>query len=228
MPPTTHGRAHRIDTVVLDLDGTLVDSVYVHTLAWQGAFRDVGMVVPAHRIHRAIGMGGDRLVTEVAGQHVEDAVGDQLRSRHPDHLDRLFGAITPTPGADELLETLRAAGIDVVLATSSGRELTERLLDVLEDASRLTAAVTGSESDVSKPNGAILEIALQSVDATTSVVVGDAVWDVRAADDAGLPCIGLLTGGISEGELLAAGAVAVHPDPGALAEFFRLHGSLLG
>lgn len=172
-------------------------------------------------------MGGDRLVTEVAGQHVEDGVGDQIRSRHPAHLDKLFNAITPTPGADDLLETLQTAGIQLVLATSGDQDLTERLLEVLDEPSRLKATVTGSEVSVSKPDGKILEVALQSVDAATSVVVGDAVWDVRAANDVGIPCIGLLCGGISEGELLAAGAVAVFANPGALAEFFRDHGSLL-
>lgn len=217
----------RVDTVVLDLDGTLVDSVYVHTLAWQAAFRDVGLVVPAHRVHRAIGMGGDRLVTAVAGQQVEDAVGDDIRSLHAEHLDRLFHSITPTPGADDLLQTLREAGLQVVLATSGDHDLTDRLLGILEDTSHLTLSVTGSEVDVSKPDGKILEVALGSVDATRSVVVGDAVWDVRAAADAGLPCIGLLTGGISEHELLSCGAVAVHDDPGALAEHLRLHGSVL-
>lgn len=218
---------HRVDTVILDLDGTLVDSVYVHTLAWQAAFRDVGLMVPAHRVHRAIGMGGDRLVTEVAGQPAEDAVGDHIRKLHPEHLDRLFHSITPTPGADGFLQALREAGLRVVLATSGNEDLTDRLLDILEDPSYLSLSVTGSEVDASKPDGKILEVALRSVDATRSVVVGDAVWDVRAAIDAGVPCIGLLTGGVSEHELIDAGAVAVHADPGALAEHLRVHGSLL-
>lgn len=226
MPIPEHGRDRKLDTVIFDLDGTLVDSVYVHTLAWQAAFRDVGLIMAAHRIHRAIGMGGDRLVAEVAGQQVEDAVGDELRSRHPEHLDEHFGAITPTPGADELLATLRDAGLQVVLATSGDRELTSRLLDVLDDASRLTLTMTGSEVDVSKPNGKIFDAVLKSVNATTAIVVGDSVWDVRAADDVGMRCIGVLTGGISEDELLTAGAVAVHRDLGALAQFFRLHGSI--
>lgn len=217
---------NRVDTVVLDLDGTLVDSVYVHTLSWQAAFRDVGLVVPAHRIHRTIGMGGDRLVAEVAGQRVEDAVGDHVRKLHPDHLDRFFHSITPTPGADDFLQALREMGLRVVLATSSDDDLTDRLLAVLADPSRLTLSVTGSDVDVSKPDGQILEVAVRSVEAGRSVVVGDAVWDVRAAADAGLPCIGLLTGGISEAELLAAGAVAVHADPGALAEHLRTRGTL--
>lgn len=217
----------RVDTAVLDLDGTLVDSVYAHVLAWRVVFAEVGIDVPGHRIHRAIGMGGDRLVSELAGEAVEAEHGDDLRARHPEVLDRWFDQITATDGAGELLATLEEHGLTVVLASSGAREQTERLLGLVEGADRLSATVTGSEADSSKPSGEIIDVALASVDATTSVVVGDAVWDVEAARDAGVPCIGLLTGGISEAELLAAGARAVHAGPRALAEHLRRTGSLL-
>lgn len=217
-----------IDTVVLDLDGTLVDSVYAHTLAWRAAFAEVGITVPAHRVHRAIGMGGDRLVTDVAGNQVEKHHGDRLRARHPEHLDRLFGSITATEGAEQLLRRLREHGLDVVLASSSGADLTERLLDRVGGAPELlTHAATGADAETSKPSGELVEVALQAVDADSSVVVGDAVWDVRAAQDAGVPCVGLLTGGISEAELRDAGAVAVHAHPGALADHLDEHGTPL-
>ncbi len=216
-----------LDTVVLDLDGTLVDSTYVHVLAWQAAFRDVGLTVPAYRIHRAIGMGGDRLVAAVAEDSTEEALGDELRARHPEHLERIFGAITATEGASELLDALREHGVQVVLATSGGRDQTERLLELIEGSGHLSGSATGSDAESSKPSGEIIEVALQSVRATSSVVVGDAVWDVRAAQDAGVPCIGLLTGGISEAELRDAGAVAVHESPRHLAEHLRATGSLL-
>ena len=124
------GRAD-VDTVVLDLDGTLVDSVYVHVLAWQAAFRDVGLHVPSHRLHPLIGMGGDRLVAAAAGDAVEQSLGDELRARHPQRLDELFGRIVPTEGAADLLETLKDHGVQLVIASSSESELTDRLLDVL-------------------------------------------------------------------------------------------------
>ena len=217
-----------IDTVVLDLDGTLVDSVPVHVLAWQAAFRDVGVSVPTHRLHRAIGMGGDRLVTEVTNEAVERSVGDDVRALHARHLDQLFPRIVPTDGAVELLEALRSCGLRVVLATSGERELTERLLDLLEGADAfLRGTVTGSDAEESKPAGQLIEVALEDVDAERAVVVGDATWDVQAAHDAGVPCIGLLTGGISESELLSAGAAWVADTPRALAEHLTTTGALL-
>lgn len=223
----TPGPGEAIDTVVLDLDGTLVDSVYVHVLAWQAAFRDVGITASGVRLHRAIGMGGDRLVTAVAGEQAESAVGDEVRARHPEHLDRLFGSITPTRGASDLLDELRAHRIDVVLASSGDRDLTSRLLGLIDAADLLQETVTGSDARSSKPSGELIEVALDSVDVGRSVVVGDAVWDVRSARDAGVPCIGLLCGGISEAELRDAGAVAVFDDPASLAEHLAAHGSLL-
>jgi HAD superfamily hydrolase (TIGR01549 family) len=214
------------DTVVLDLDGTLVDSVYAHTVAWQSAFRDVGVLVPTARIHRLIGMGGDRLVTEAAGQGLEQSLGDQVRERHQVRLDELFDRIVPTDGAEDLLAALERHRFQVVLASSADAELTERLLSLVEGASRLTANITGSHAETSKPSGELVEVALSHVDTERAVLVGDAVWDVRAAQDAGVPCIGLLTGGISEAELTEAGAVAVHASPAALVSHLEEHGTL--
>src|SRR6187402_574669 len=96
-----------IDTVVLDVDGTLVDSVYARTIAWKAAFREVGVEVPSHRIHRAIGMGGDRVVAHLAGDAVAQGVGDEIRRRHREHFERLIPDITATEGAADLLEHLR-------------------------------------------------------------------------------------------------------------------------
>lgn len=216
------------DTVVLDLDGTLVDSVYEHVLAWQGAFRDVGLEIPAARLHRLIGMGGDRLVTEAAGRVVEESLGDELRARHPQHLDRLFGSITPTQGVAAFLEALHTHELEVVLASSSDADLTRRLLDVVPDEKRvLSTLVTGSDAQKSKPSGELIEVALKSVDADRALVVGDAVWDVKAAADAEVPCIGVLTGGMSEAELTEAGAVRCFATPGDIAEHLERTGSLL-
>lgn len=215
-------------TVILDLDGTLVDSVYAHTLAWRAAFRDVGLEVASHRLHRLIGMGGDRLVTAAAGQAAEDAVGDRVRELHKTHLDDLFGHVVAADGAVELLTGLRDHGFDVVLASSGDRDDTDRLLDLLgEGRAVLDAVITGSDAEQSKPDGELLEVALRSVDSDTALVVGDAVWDVAAARDAGVPCIGVLTGGFSEAELREAGAVDVVDSARALAGRLDEGGALL-
>lgn len=202
------------DTVLLDLDGTLVDSVYVHATAWKLAFRDVGVTVASHHVQRAIGMGGDRLVAHVAGQSVEDAMGDEVRERHQRYLDERFHDLGPTDGAGELLEALRDKGFNVVLASSADKELSERLLELLDGAGQhLHESIAGAEAEQSKPEPDLIEVALESVDATHAVMVGDAVWDVEAAAKAGVPCVALLTGGFGSAELLEAGAVAVYDSP---------------
>lgn len=202
------------ETVLLDLDGTLVDSVFVHTTAWKAAFRDVGVTVASHHVHRAIGMGGDRLVARVAGQSVEDAMGDEVRARHARYVDERFADISGTDGAGELLEALREKGFTVVLASSAEKELSERLVELLDGAGQLLhESIAGAEAEQSKPDPALLEVALESVDAQHAVMIGDAVWDVEAAARAGVPCVGLLTGGVGESELREAGAVAVYDSP---------------
>jgi HAD superfamily hydrolase (TIGR01549 family) len=207
-----------IDTVVLDLDGTLIDSVYVHAACWKRAFHDVGVDIATYRIHRAIGMGGDRLVTEVAGAAAEKAVGDKVRELHARHLDERFGEIVALDGASALLAALEKRGLKIVLASSSDRDLTDRLLDLVEGSWRLIVRISGGETAASKPAPDPIELALRRVDAEGAVVIGDSVWDVQSASAAGVPCVGVLTGGISAAELYAAGAVLVADSPQSLAD----------
>jgi phosphoglycolate phosphatase-like HAD superfamily hydrolase len=207
------GKPVSIDTVVLDLDGTLVDSVYVHVTCWKSALADVGVEVPSYRIHRAIGMGGDRLVTEVAGPAVEHALGDTVRSLHARHLGERFGLVTALDGASELLENLRERGLKTVLASSGNQQLTDQLLGLIEDSGALLERISGDDAEESKPAPELVEVALGSVGAEGALVVGDTVWDVEAAAKAGVPCVALLSGGLSEAELRAAGAVGVFATP---------------
>lgn len=207
-----------LDTVVLDVDGTLVDSVYVHVVAWRQAFADVGIDVPSYRIHRAIGMDGSRLVPEVAGAAAERAVGDEVRERHGQHFDERFGEVCALDGAAELVERLRQRGLTLVVASSGEREQTDRLLDLLGNADLLAERISGSEAEQGKPEPDLIEVALDRAGSGRAVVVGDAVWDVEAARKAGVPCIGVLTGGFSAGELREAGAAEVVATPRELAE----------
>ncbi len=217
-----------IDTVVLDLDGTLVDSVCTHALAWQAAFRDVGLVMPTHRLHGLIGMGGDRLVTAAANETVERAVGDELRTRHRERLDELFWTIQAVDGAVDLLETLRDRGISAVLASSSDSDLTDRLLGLVEGSELLLDRVlTGSDAESSKPDGELIVNALRAVEAEHTLVVGDAIWDMIAARDAGVRCVGVSTGGTPEQALLDTGATAVYQDARSLAQHIRDTGTVL-
>ena len=209
-----------LDTVVLDLDGTLVDSVFVHVTCWKSALADVGVEVPSYRIHRAIGMGGDRLVSEVAGPAVEHALGDTVRSLHARHFDERFGLITALDGASELLEDLRKRGLKPVLASSGDQRMTDQLLELIEDSSALLERISGDETEESKPAPELVEVALDTVDAAGALVIGDTVWDVEAAAKAGVPCVGVLSGGLSGVELRSAGAVAVFASPRDLLENF--------
>jgi phosphoglycolate phosphatase len=205
------------DTVVLDLDGTLVDSVYVHVTCWRSAFADVGVDVGSAVIHRAIGMGGDRLVAEVAGPAVEHALGDTVRALHARHLDERFGQVVALDGAAELISALRVRGLKVVLASSGEREMADRMLELVEGSHLLHRQVTGSDADRSKPAPDPIEEAVHAVGGTHALVVGDAVWDVEAAARASVPCVALLSGGVSAAELRAAGAAAVFATPRDLA-----------
>lgn len=213
-----------VDTVVLDVDGTLVDSVYAHVSAWMRAFRGVGVPVEGWRIHRAIGMGGDRLVAAVAGQTVEDAVGDEARQLHDQEYDDLVGGVLQLPGADALLETLRQRGFTVVLASSGTKVQTEQALELLERSDLADAWVCSADVESSKPAPDLIGVALERVGGGSAVMVGDAVWDVEAARRAGLDAIGLRCGGFGEAELRDAGAISVFESPRDLVERFETSG----
>src|SRR6476620_6281439 len=107
-----------VDTAVLDVDGTLVDTVYQHTDAWSRAFAEVGVVVPRFRVHRAIGMGGDRLVAHVAGGRVEEEHGDRVRARHDELFEAVLEDVAAFPGAADFLGALRELGIEMGLVSS--------------------------------------------------------------------------------------------------------------
>jgi HAD superfamily hydrolase (TIGR01549 family) len=202
-----------IDTVVLDVDGTLIDSNYHHVWAWCQAFREVHVDVPLWRIHRAIGMGSDRLVTEVAGADVEQRYGDRVREAHDTRYGEVLDAVRPLPGARELLEALHDRGLKVVLASSGKPADTEHALRLLHGDHTTDAATTSSEVEHSKPAPDLMEVAVGKVDGHRAVAVGDSVWDFAAARRAGLPGIGLLTGGYGAAELLEAGAAEVFSSP---------------
>lgn len=205
-----------IDTVVLDVDGTLVDTVYQHTVLWAEAFAAAGVDVPMWRLHRAIGMGGDRLVAEVAGDEVERQHGDAVRDRHDRAFDEVIDKVRPLPGAAELLDELRRRGLKVVLATSGIGAQAERLLALVDGQDKSQAWTSSDDVDASKPAPDLLEVALERVDGSHAVMVGDAVWDVAAAENAGMTSVGLLCGGFSAAELRDAGAAEVFTDPADL------------
>jgi phosphoglycolate phosphatase-like HAD superfamily hydrolase len=202
----------QVDTVVLDVDGTLVDSNYHHTLAWWQSFHEQGRQVPAWRIHRSIGMGGDRLVAAVAGDETEAEIGDDVRDGWEHRFDEHLDDIVPLPGARALLADLDARGFRVALASSGIPRHTAHARDVLEADGRVGTITTSEDAEESKPAPELVEVALDRTDATHAVLVGDSVWDVRSATKAGLPVIALLCGGFGRAELEDEGAAVVLED----------------
>ncbi|MEW1953164.1 HAD family hydrolase [Terrabacter sp. NPDC080008] len=207
-----------IDTVILDVDGTLVDSNYHHTLAWARAFGEKDLHPPLWRVHRAIGMGGDKLVGHVAGDDVEKESGDELRDLWSEQFDRIIGEVTAFEGTRALLEAVKGQDRRLVLASSGQPQHIKTFLDLFDGTSIADAWTTSEDVEESKPAADLLDVALERVGGTRGVMVGDSIWDARAAKAAGIPSIGLRTGGFSEAELREAGAVEVFDGPEALGE----------
>ena len=198
----------RAVALIIDVDGTLVDSAYHHALAWHRAFRSEGIVLPVWRIHRHIGMGGDQLIPSLTSEDLADAKGDVLREAEGEAYRDLIDEVDPLEGAGELLRDLRARGHAVVLSSSAKPEELDHYLDLL-DARTVVQAWTSSEDvDSTKPEPDLVHVALDRAGGGAAVMIGDSVWDCEAARRAGIPSIGVLTGGFCASELREAGAHA--------------------
>jgi HAD superfamily hydrolase (TIGR01549 family) len=206
---------------VLDVDGTLVDSNYHHALAWYRALRSLGETFPVWRLHRLIGMGGDKIVDTLGGEDLERRIGEQAREQQGKEVDALLDEIAPLPGARDLLVAIKERGHRLVLASSGQKRHVDFALDLL-DARDLADAWTSSDDvDSSKPEPDLLQVALEKLGVaadTPSVMVGDAVWDIEAAKRAGMPAYVVRSGGFGDDELTEAGAVAIYDTPGDLAK----------
>ena len=206
-----------MDTVVIDIDGTLLDSNYHHCVAWSRAFQAYKVSVPVARVHRALGMGGDRLVAEVAGEAAEHAHGDDIRARWEQEYDAMIAETRLFDGSRDLLRACRERGLRVALASSAIPRHAEHALQLLGADELADGWTTSEDAEHSKPAPDLLDRALDRVHGSEAVMVGDAVWDVRAASERAIPTIGVASGGIGRAELLDAGAVAVYDGPGDLA-----------
>lgn len=195
--------------MLFDFDGTLVDSNYLHTLAWSRALAAAGEWAPMNAIHRLVGMGGKRLVTELLGHSSPSA-----ESARPELYKRLMGHVRPFPRAGDLLRALHDSGVVVVVATSAPQAELAPLLGLLGAADAIDAVTTADDVGEAKPSPDVFVEAMRagSVDPAHALVVGDSVWDVRAAGAAGLGCVCVESGGFSRHELAEAGAVAVYRD----------------
>lgn len=211
------GSAKPPGAVLFDIDGTLVDSNYLHVNAWLRALFAVGHPVDTWRIHRVQGMGSSELLATLLGEAAGE-VGSRAKQHHSEYYKQSSQLLRAFDGARELVSAVAQRGAKVVLATSAAPdelELLRSILDVEDAVAEITAA---EDVEAAKPQPDLVLVALQraGVPADRAVFVGDTVWDVQACAKAGVACVGVLSGGISAAELTEAGAVAVYEGCGAL------------
>jgi HAD superfamily hydrolase (TIGR01549 family) len=166
-------------------------------------------VLPVWRLHRHVGMGGDKFVAAVAGEEVEERLGDELRDRWERLFDELVDEVEPLAGARELIVDLQELGLTVVLASSSIERHLDHFLDLLDARELADAWTTKDDVEASKPEPDLVRASLGKAGTDEATMVGDTPWDVEAARKAGLDTVCVVTGGFSEQELRDAGAAAV-------------------
>jgi HAD superfamily hydrolase (TIGR01509 family) len=207
----------RQQAFLFDLDGTLVDSVYQHVIAWRDALESVGISLPVWKIHRRIGMSGGLFVNALAREldtELDPEVIAALPGLHIDAFIRRFDSVRPLPGSAELLATLSAHGVPWAIATSGRERYARRSLELLGLPAK-TPLITREQVHYAKPDPDLFLTAADRIgaDITDSVVVGDSVWDLLAARRARALGVGLLSGGYGREELMYSGAYRVYDDP---------------
>jgi HAD superfamily hydrolase (TIGR01509 family) len=207
---------------LFDVDGTLVDSNYLHAVTWWEAFGMAGHQVPMADIHRAIGMGSGKLLDTLLPAGRDRDADAHIRTAHSGLYSTYWSRLRPLPGAAELLRACKRCGLTVVLASSADETEFRALRAALDAEDAIDEATFSGDVGSSKPDPDLVEAALAKagVPAEHAVFTGDTVWDVQACRKAGVPCIGLLSGGIGRDELTEAGAAAVYAGPGELLAAF--------
>lgn len=196
---------------ILDIDGTLVDTNYQHALAWYRAFRRHDITLAVWRIHRHIGMGGDQVVEALTDEETEKAKGEKIRDAEKEEYAKLIGEVETMAGARELIEELKRRGHQVVFASSAKEDEVDHYLDLLQARDAADAWTTSADVESTKPAPDLVHAALGKVDGRPdeAVLIGDTPWDVKAAAQAEVPTIAVLTGGFAIEELTESGAAAV-------------------
>ena len=204
-------------TVVLDVDGTLVDTNYQHAIAWHRALRHNGYTAQLWEIHRHIGMGGDQIVEALVGEQAERESGDAIRDAEGEAYGELIGEVEALDGATELIRELSEDGAACILASSAKEEEVEHYVELLDAADLIAGSTTSADVERTKPHPDLVQAALEKAPGEgPRVMVGDSTWDVKAAKAAGVPTLAVMTGGFAESELRDAGATDVVESIGEL------------
>jgi HAD superfamily hydrolase (TIGR01509 family) len=200
--------------VLFDVDGTLIDSNYLHVQAWSEALEAAGRPVDDARIHRAIGMDSAKLLAELLGEEAESDVGEKAKAKHAKRYKKVAPRLRPFAGARDILKALSERGMTVVLATSAPPDELANLRKALDAEDFISLATSADDVETAKPEPDLIKVALDKAGATpqTAMMIGDAVWDGVAAKRARVPFIGVRSGGRSAAELTEAGAIAVYDD----------------
>jgi phosphoglycolate phosphatase-like HAD superfamily hydrolase len=195
------------------VDGTLIDSNYLHVDAWAQALASMDLPADSWRIHRAIGQDSSRLLASLIGDAADER-GEEAKNLHSAFYSERTPRLRAFDRAGDLLTTLADAGVQVVLATSASPGELEHLLRALDSDEALTAVTSAGDVDEAKPEPDLLAVAMAKakVSAANTAMVGDATWDMQAAARAGVIAVGVLSGGVSAAELREAGASAVYDD----------------
>jgi HAD superfamily hydrolase (TIGR01509 family) len=222
------GGGGRLCGVLFDVDGTLVDSAYLHTVAWWQAFRQHGHDVPMASIHRCVGMGGDRLVDSLLPAGRDQSCDADILASHAALFAVSWPSMRAFDGARDLLARCHGGGLAVALASSARRQDLRATRNALGADAYIHAATSANDAKESKPAPDILVAALRAlgVQSSDAVYVGDAVWDMKAAAALGMPAMAFSCGGTSAAELRDSGAAEVYEGPRDLLE--NLEGSIIG
>lgn len=206
--------------VLFDVDGTLIDSSYIHTISWWGAFRQYGYDIPMASIHHFVGMGGDRLVDNLLPSGRDKDEDKEIMASHGALYASHWPSLRAFDGARDLLAACHDAGLAVALASSARKKDLQVMKSILDCESAIDGATSANDAKESKPSPDILVAALGTigVEAADAVFVGDAVWDMKAAAALGIPAVGVTCGGIGVDRLREAGAIEVYDGPRDLLE----------